>query len=72
MTQAKRPHTAIINCMVEVHDLLDTGECSGNMVPVDMLAEYKIRPAFLLSVSGFDRDDCLKKLKTKIEEFNNG
>ena len=67
----KTPHTAVLNVMVEVHPVLDSGECSGNIISSDILKEYDIEPAFLLSVKGFSMDDCLKKLKSKIEGFNN-
>ncbi len=64
-----RPHIAVLNVMVEVHSLLDSGECSGNVVNEATLGEYGIKPAFLLRVEGFDRHDCLMKLKEKLKVF---
>ena len=65
-----RPHTAVLNVMVEVHSLLDTGECSGKTVGIDVLEEHGIKSEFLLSVTGNSLNDCLNKLKNKIKVFN--
>ena len=65
-----RPHTAVINVQIEVHSLDDMGQCSGKVLNEQKLAEFGLRPAFLLRVDGLDADDCLQKLKTKLEQFN--
>jgi len=64
-----KPHTAVISIQLEVHSLLDSGECSGHTVGSDTLKTYGIKPAFLATVSGFTMDDCLQKLKAKLEEL---
>jgi hypothetical protein len=61
---------AVINVMLEIHEVLDTGECSGKIILGDELKENGIESAFLLSVTGYNKKNCLKKLKQKIEEFN--
>lgn len=66
-----RPHTADISVQLEVHSLLDTGECSGKVVHPDVLKDYGITPAFKTTVSGHTLDDCLKKLYNKLEELKN-
>jgi hypothetical protein len=72
MTDVDRPHTAVMNVMIEVHDLLDTGECSGKVVPAEILKQNGINSNIILSVSGINMEDCFKKLKKKLKEFNDG
>lgn len=64
MTKEDKPHKAIINVQIEVHDILDTGECSGRIVD---LSQYDIQPFFLLSVDGENLNDCLQNLKTRLD-----
>ena len=64
-----RPHTAVICCQLEIHSLLNTGECSGKIVDDKTLNKHGLKPTFLLGVSGFDRDDCIKNLKSKLKLF---
>lgn len=71
MTSTKNKHKTIINCKLEVHEVNpETGECEGKPLPVDDLAQVGLKRNFLLVVEGFDRFDCLKKTKEKIDEFN--
>ena len=67
-----RPHTAVLSVQLEVHSLLDTGECSGNVVNEKKLSEYNIPSAFTVTVSGHTLDDCLNKLHAKLEELKDG
>jgi hypothetical protein len=67
--ETHKPHTAILSIQLEVHSLLDTGECSGRTVNKEVLKDYDISPAFLATVSGYTMDDCLKKLQQKIKEL---
>jgi hypothetical protein len=69
--ETHKPHTAVISVQLEVHSLLDTGECSGRVVNREVLDSYDIKDAFLATVNGITLDDCLKKLKVKLEELNN-
>ena len=69
--ETHKPHTAVISVQLEVHSLLDTGECSGRVVNKEVLATYEIHPAFLTTVSGITLDDCLEKLAKKLEELKN-
>lgn len=70
MTDARAPHKAILHITLEVHEVLKSGECSGNTVSDKDLQEYNIRPKFLLSVDGIDKFKCLEKLKNKLEHIN--
>ena len=67
-----RPHTAVINCMLEIHSLLNTGECSGRKVSEKILNENSLKSNFILAVSGFDRNDCIRKLQERIAVFYEG
>ena len=69
MTDAKQEHKAVVLFQVEVHEVLETGECSGKLVPKSELEKYGIKPKQVLSVSGQNRTDCLKKLKGIIDGF---
>ena len=71
MDETIKPHTAIISIQLEVHSLLDTGECSGKVVSQDILKEHGINDAFLTIVSGSTMENCLQKLKTKLEKIKN-
>lgn len=68
---AHEPHTAVIDCRVEVSKVNPSGEISEQILNPKILEENDIKPSFLLSVSGYNVDDCLSKLKKKIQEFNN-
>ena len=69
--ETTKPHTAVLSVQLEVHSLLDTGECSGKIVSQDVLQQHGIKDAFLAIVSGYNRDDCLRKLKAKLEALQN-
>lgn len=65
-----RPHTAVLNVRVEVHALDDMGQCSGQTLSPTSLEQAGLSDAFILSVEGITAEDCLNKLKKKLEEFN--
>ena len=65
-----RPHTAVLNVQIEVHALDDIGQCSGQTLSAASLEQADIKAAFLLKVEGITAEDCLNKLKTKLEQFN--
>jgi len=64
-----RPHCAVLNIMLEVHSLLDDGQCSGKILNDAALKEYGILPQFITAIYGKDKDDCLKKLQEKLSVF---
>lgn len=63
------PHKAVILLRIEVHEVLPTNECSGNPISRDILKEYGLDTKMTVSVDGFDMDNCLAKLKEKIDGF---
>lgn len=63
------PHKAHILMRIEVSDVLPTGESTNNSIPESLLKEYGLAKTMVLTVSGFDMDNCLHNLKQKIEEF---
>lgn len=69
MTEARSPHKAVCLLTIEVHEQLPSGECSGKLVTSKEMAEFGIKPKMIISCSGFDRQDCLRKLKKAIDEF---
>jgi hypothetical protein len=67
-----KPHKAVINLSMEIHALLDTGECSGQVISAQGLEKFDLKPHFILAVDGYNLEDCINNLKRKIEAFNNG
>lgn len=67
MSRAKRPHKAVVTVSVQVYDVLDTGELSGNPVKKEEMEQFGLRNV-LFSVEGFDKYDCLKKTKEVIKK----
>jgi hypothetical protein len=67
--EPSRPHIALINCIIEVQPLLNTGECSGHIIDEEKLKEFDLKPRFILAITGKNRDDCLQKLSNKIKNF---
>jgi len=70
MSEIHKPHTAIISIQLEVHSLLDTGECSGRVVNQQTLEQYGIKNKSIILVNGYNMEDCLKNLKNKLEKLN--
>ena len=66
---AKSQHKAILQINLEVMDILSTGELSGRPVRRDELAAYGLKPLIIRVVNGFDKNDCLTKLKTLIDSL---
>lgn len=64
-----RPHLALMNIMLEVYPLSEAGECSGEVVKINELSEFNLKPSILVSILGKNKEDCLNKLKQKIEEL---
>lgn len=69
MAKEKVPHTAIITIKVEVQDILDSGECSGTPMNGNELRKAGIAPTSVITISGFDKFDCLQKLKEKLNDI---
>lgn len=64
MSNDKKPHVAVLNINIELYDILDSGEVSGNLKKAEDL-DSKI----LVRIDGFDKQDCIKNVKKKIEEL---
>lgn len=62
---------AVLNIVFEVHEVLPTGECSGKTLTTADLAEVGLKPKMIAQIKGFDKFECLKKLKQKLEELKN-
>lgn len=69
MSDNLKPHRAAILMKIEVSDVLPTGESTNNPVPIERLEEYGLGSTMVIVVNGFDMDNCLQKLKSKIDEF---
>jgi hypothetical protein len=55
--------------MVEVHDILPTGECSGNPVKTEKYETYGIKPKQTFAINGEDLDDTLRKVAEALNVF---
>jgi hypothetical protein len=69
MTNDKAKHMAVMNVLLEVHEVDEQGRCSGKIVSSEELSQAGLKPKFLLTVTGFDKFECLKKLKERIREI---
>lgn len=63
MDKTKSPHKAILHITLEVFDVLSTGECSGRPLQREELQQYELKPKMVKTINGFDKNDCLTKLK---------
>lgn len=70
MTNGKAPHKAVIHMHIQVHEVNKTGECTGKLVTKEELAQVGIQPKILLTINGFDKFECLKKLRNILNEFD--
>lgn len=69
MSTNLRPHRAVVLLRIEVSDVLSSGESTNNPVDEKIITEYGLSPKMLITVEGFDMDNCLQKLRAKIDEF---
>lgn len=67
--ETTRPHIAILNVQLEISSTTDRGECSGKIINEEALNKLGVKSRFLLSASGFDLEDCVKNLKTKLTRW---
>jgi hypothetical protein len=68
MTDAKAPHKASLLIMVEVNELSKTGE-QIKKVSTAELKDANIKTKAVYTIEGFDKFECLKKLKRILDEF---
>lgn len=71
MASVTDKHRALITIKVEVHDVLDTGEFSGQTVNLNAHKEYGVKGVQFVQIEGYDLDNCLRKVKTAIEGMKN-
>lgn len=69
MTDAKAPHKAVILLNIEIHEVLPTGECSGKVLTDKELIENGLKKFMTVSMNGFDKFECVKKLKQLLSQF---
>lgn len=64
------PHTAVIRFQIKIHKTLQEGGLDPVPVSDVELRKYGIDKFAVISISGFDKTDCIKKVKEKLEELN--
>jgi hypothetical protein len=69
MPDARKKHKAVMLITVEVHEVLDSGECSGKPVSAGELKKFGIDTKSVKQITGENKDNCLKKLKKVFDEF---
>lgn len=62
-------YRAVVLIAVEVSDILETGECSGHILTKDELKEAGITKSSTIAIDGDSKEECLQKLKEKINGF---
>lgn len=66
----KVKHKAILlisHC--DIHPILETGECDGRPLSKEELERYNLTFPFLVEIEGYDKNDCLTKLKQKLVDL---
>jgi hypothetical protein len=66
---AKNKHKAIIVLKVTVHEILESGEFDAHLVSQEDLAKYDIKSKAVITVEGYDKNNCLKRLKDKLNDL---
>lgn len=64
------PHTAVLKFQIKVHKVLREGGLDPVPVSDEELRKYGIDKFAVMSVSGFDKADCIKQVKQKLEALN--
>jgi hypothetical protein len=64
------PHKAIIGINIYVHEVLKNGDLDPIPASNEELARYNIGQSAKIAVSGFDRADCIKKVKEVLEKLD--
>ncbi len=64
-----RPHKCVMLINIEVHEVLPTGECSGDIMTNEELKKYGVKRVLTKSIDGFDRFECMKKLNAILAQF---
>jgi hypothetical protein len=67
------PYKAIVIMDISIHEVLKTGECSGEKMPLQEMQRYGFNNDKIpVIVKGQNKYECIKKLVNKIQEFNDG
>ena len=67
------PYKAVVLMDGSIHEVLKTGECSGERMSVKEMQRYGFNSTKIpVVVNGKNKYECLKKLVNKIQEFNDG
>lgn len=67
------PHKAIVTMDIAIHEVLKTGECSGNKMSLEEMSRYGIKSEKVpVVVKGSNKYECVKNLINKIQEFHDG
>lgn len=61
-TNGKAPHKATLLIRLEVHELSKIGESIKEVSPAE-LKDFDLKTKAVYTIDGFDKFDCLKKLK---------
>jgi len=69
-TRADAPHTAVIKIQIRVHKTFKDGSLDPNPIKTDELNKYGIGPFADMKIEGFDKTDCIKKVKERLEKLN--
>ena len=69
MADVTKPHRALLTIKIEVHDVLPTGEFSGQPVDLKTQSEYGVKGVSRIQIEGYDLDNCLRKVKEALERL---
>ena len=69
MPSAMSPHKAVLQITIDVMEVKTTGECNGKPIKREELAQYGLKPVMTRTLNGFDKNDCLMKLKGLLDSM---
>ncbi len=68
--RANLPHKAIIYIGVAVHEVLKNGDLDPIPASEEELSRYNLGRHARVAIDGFDRADCIKKVKELLEKLD--
>ncbi|MDC1324998.1 hypothetical protein N8257_00640 [Ulvibacter sp.] len=68
--RANLPHKAIIHIGIAVHEVLKNGDLDPIPASEEELSRYDLGRHAKMCINGFDRADCIKKIKELLEKLD--
>jgi hypothetical protein len=70
MRNTTSPHTAILSINIKIHENIGGNSLNPSIMSEEELKEHGVTKHATVSVTGFNLENCIEKLKEKLEKFN--